>query len=126
MSLRRLLKHRCSIQRASTTASRGVQVKSSWPDVETNLRCLLQEKKGRIQSGQQGEFFEYDAVCYIKPTSDLDIRPNANNDLADRLKITKHPIAAIVDSVFEVVHANDTSGQGELLNVYLKRRSAGE
>lgn len=120
MSLIGLLKHRCTIARSTPANTNGV-VEPVYSAVVTGQRCLVQEKRGSIQRGGSGEFLEYDATGYFP--AGANVKPRGGDDAPDQITMTAP--AAISGTVYLVVHVADTSGQGRLLNAYLRRLGSG-
>lgn len=116
MSLRSLMRHRCTIKR-NTTVNTGGVVTPSWATVATSQPCLVQEDRGRIQTGPAGEALEYDAIGYFPAAADL--RPRGGNDEPDQI-VMESP-ARMAGVTFLVMHVHDESGQDKLANAYLQR-----
>lgn len=121
MSLRSLLKHRCTIKRATVTNTNGIPSKAWSTTVALAQPCLVQEKAGAIDRGGGGQALEYDAVGYFP--ADADLKPRGGDDAPDQITITIPSRAA--GTVYLVEHVSDSSGQDRLLNAYLKRYRAG-
>ena len=121
MSVRSLMKHRITIERATVTVSRGVS-KKTWTELATDVPCRLFEKRGKLPVGQAGQSSEYDAVLYVATTTD--INPKSDGDAPDRVVVTGHP--AHSGATFGVLWAGDRSGEASHLTVLLRRRMSGE
>lgn len=114
MSVTGLMSHRCTIKRNTAENVDGI-MKSSWASIATGVKCLIQEKAGRISAGPDGSNLEYDATCFLP--SGTDIRPRALRDEQDQL-IQTTPATNVV---FLVIHAVDRSGKMSHLTAYLRR-----
>ncbi|TXH42568.1 MAG: hypothetical protein E6Q97_35545 [Desulfurellales bacterium] len=121
MSLIGLLKHRCTVKRASAVNTNGAVEPSYGTTVATNQRCLIQENRGSLSRGPAGEALEYDATGFFPANANL--KPRGGDNAPDQITITSP--AALAGTVYLVIHVADTSGQGKLLNAYLKRFAAG-
>lgn len=113
MSAISMMRNRCTIRRNYTENVDGV-VRSSWSDVSTNTRCLLQEKAGMVQNGPGGATLRYDAVCFLP--FGTDIQPRGVSDDKDQLIMTS-PAGA----TFLVNHVAERSGMANHLTAYLSR-----
>lgn len=113
MSAVGLMRHRCTIRRNAPENVDGV-MRSSWSDVTTGTRCLIQEKSGMVQSGPAGATLKYDAVCFLPPVTD--IQPRGVSDEKDQL-IQTTPSGA----TYLVNHVAERSGMNNHLTAYLTR-----
>ncbi len=113
-----LLKHRCTIKRSAPTNVNGI-MQPNWAELTTNVRCLIQEKTGRIGSAGGSAGLEYDAVCFLPPSTD--IRPRGTEDNPDQIVHTL-PATGVT---YLVRYVADRSGMGHHLTAYLKRLPAG-
>lgn len=121
MSLRTLLKHRCTIKRATVTNTNGIPSKAWSTTVASSQPCLIQEEAGSIDRGRGGQALEYDATGYFPP--DANLKPRGGDDAPDQITVTAP--ARMAGTVYLVEHVSDQSGQDRLLNAYLKRYRAG-
>lgn len=117
MSVTGLMSHCCTIKRNTPENVDGI-MQSSFSSVATGVKCLIQEKAGRISAGPDGSSLEYDATCFLP--SGTDVRPRALRDEQDQL-IQTTPATNVV---FLVIHAVDRSGKLNHLTAYLKRLQA--
>jgi hypothetical protein len=114
VSVNLLMKNRCTVRRAAKSNVDGV-IKVSFCDYLKNQRCLLQEKRGRIETTQTGQSLEYEAVCYLPVGTD--IKPRGFDDTADQIVMTK----PATGTTFSVMMVADSSGMGNHLKAYLRR-----
>jgi len=121
VSLIGLLKHRCTVKRATVVNTNGIVEPSYSTTVATDQRCLIQESRGALSRGPAGQALEYDATGFFPANADL--KPRGGDDSPDQITITAP--ARMAGTVFLVIHVADTSGQNKLLNAYLKRYRAG-
>lgn len=119
MSAKSLMVNRCTIQRATITTTAGEQLRT-WANSATGVRCLVQEDRGIVRQTAGGAGLEYDAIGFF-PTG-TDIRPQGNNDNADRIVMTK---PSSPGTTFVVKKVGDESGMGNHLTAYLKRLPSG-
>lgn len=116
MSALSLMVHRCSIERNTPTNEHG-QIKAHWAVLANPVRCLLQEKAGRLNRGPAGTALEYDAVLFLPPGQE--VGPRGTQDRADRIVMLKPD--RVADTVFLVLFVADRSGMGNHQTAYVKR-----
>lgn len=119
MSLRNLLKHRCTIRRSTPVNNDGV-MQPAWSDVARCVPCLVQEGQGGLKRSASGEFLQYDAIGYFAPGTD--IRPQAKHDRSDRL-IMESP-TRVKGARYTVLLVTDEAGMGNHLVAHLERLPA--
>lgn len=115
MSLQSMLRHRCTIQRNTSTNVNGV-LTPSWSTIDTGVPCLVQEGAGRVRSTSAGFGLEFDAIGFFMPW--VNLRPQGNHDAGDRILMT---LPASPGTTYLVLKAGDEAGQGTHLEVYLQR-----
>lgn len=114
MSALSLMRHRCTIRRNTSENVDGV-IRSEFTDLATNVRCLIQEKAGRVVLSPNGANLEYDAVCFLPPGTD--IGPRGNDDVRDQV-VQTFPATGVI---YLTTHVAERSGMGNHLTAYLKR-----
>lgn len=114
MSFRSLLTHRCTIER-NTPANTDGELRASWADNATDVPCLIQEGRGRVQGTQAGEGLQYDAIGFFLP--DADIKPQGGDDRKDRITVT----TPVTNVKYLVEKVGDEAGRANHLTAYLTR-----
>lgn len=110
--------HECTIERQTVTNTNG-EIFTTWAENETGVRCWIQEQKGTVMFGASGAGLEYDAICFFK--SGTDIKPQAGDDVKDRIKLTK----PAKDAYFLVQHVADEPGTEDHLVAFIRRTKGG-
>lgn len=121
MSLSSLLTQRCTIRRPTKVNDAGI-ITTTYADAATEVRCLVQEKRGQILGKDAGSLLEYDATAFFLPSTD--VRPGAASDaLPDDIHLTGP--SSHSGQKFSVVMVADEAGKFRLKTAYLRRRHEG-
>lgn len=115
-----LLVHRCTIERPTTSNSDG-EIVPSHAELATGVPCLVQESPGRMRLTAAGQFLQYDAIAFFRPTQDL--KPGTSDNTRDRIVVTKP--TRLNGTKFLVQHVADESGMEDHLTAFLTRAPAG-
>lgn len=113
MSLASLLTQRATIERWARTVDDYGEIAPSWSSSSTDVPCLIQQKNGRIAMSPEGREYEFSAVAYFRPGTDIKPQPEDGGE-GDRI---------VVDSgTFEVRGVADEAGKVKMLTAFLQRR----
>lgn len=110
-----LMRHRCTIERQTSSNSGGVESKA-WASSATGVRCLIQEARGQQRSGPDAIALEYDAIAFFPPSTD--IQPQSASQQRDRITMTSP--TRMSGRKFTVVHVADECGMENHLTAFLK------
>jgi len=111
MSLLLLLTHTCTIRRAAVSVGASGIPAVTYSDFQTGVKCLLQGKSGRTNNTANGLDFQYDAVLFVVPSTD--IRPAQNEG--------SHPDQVVIGpSTYTVQAVVDRAGKANHKTVYLR------
>lgn len=116
--MKSLLRHRCTIERATIVDNDGVETKSFIPH-QKKVRCLLQEKRGMIVKLPSGEEIQAFGILYLPRNTD--ILPRRGGDTQDRIVMTR---PSSPGGSFLVVFVSDRAGRGSkqgFLNAVVQR-----
>jgi hypothetical protein len=111
MSLLSLLTHTCTIRRASVSVGASGIPAVAYSDHKTGVKCLLQGKSARTNNTANGLDFQFDAILFVLPSTDIQPGQNDGN----------HPDQVVIGpSVYTVQAVVDRSGKANHKTVYLK------
>lgn len=113
MSIASLLSQRATIQRWSRSVDDYGEMTPSWANSSTDVPCLVQQKNGRIAMSPAGREYEFSAVGYFRPGTDIKPQPSDGGE-ADRIVVN--------GGTYEVRGVGDEAGKAELFTVYLERQ----
>ena len=116
MSLRSLLRMRCTIQRWGTREPNdlGHIGPPQWADATSGVRCLVQQHSARILRSAAGVNITYNATGFFLPATDLRARPHQAEKM-DRIRVT-----AGGQGTYDVKGVIDEAGMDRLLTVALE------
>jgi hypothetical protein len=118
MSLLTLLTHTCTIRRASVSVGASGIPAVTYSTLQTGVNCLLQGKSGRTNNTANGLDFQYDAVLFVLPSTDIQPAQNEGS----------HPDQVVIGaSTYTVQAVVDRSGKANHKTAYLRgyRQPAG-
>ena len=120
MSSFSLMTHLCRVERNTPVNSDGF-VSPGWATVESDVPCLMQQKRGVLQTGDGGLALQYDAVVFLP--IDVDLKSSDTGDQPDRIIVTDPERLACT---LLVQHAADESGMGDHLTAWCRRNAPAE
>lgn len=115
-----MMTHLCRVERNSPVNSDGF-VSPGWHTVESDVPCLMQQKRGVLQSGEAGLALQYDAVLFLP--IDVNLKSSNTGDQPDRIIVTD---PERLRCTLIVQHAADESGMGDHLTAWARRYSPKE
>ena len=113
MSLSGLLTQRATIQRWTRSVDDYGEVTPTWANSDTDVPCLVQQKNGRISMTGTGREYEFTAVAFVKPGTDIKPQPGDGGE-GDRI--------VVGSGTYEVRGVGDETGKNKMLTVYLERQ----
>lgn len=104
-AFRRLFRHRCTIQRNTTSVSATGASKFSYANIATNVPCLLVDRGNRMTQGESGIAFRQEKrAMFGAEVVDFDLQ---EGDLV---------IEELTSKVYLLVHINPVRGMGGIVH----------
>lgn len=112
--------HEVTIRRQTISVVDG-EDSLSWADDSTGNICSIQEKRGKVEATEGGVLFEYEAVAFFPPETDVRPRGSHEDNQHDELVVTSSPGGYQDGARFQVIVVADTAGAGTHQTAYLRR-----